>query len=50
MKYFESSAKNDIEIAKFFEILITEVYQKRSEVESGPKIKLRERSEEAIAG
>ena len=29
MKYFEASAKKDIGIAKFFETLMTEVYNKR---------------------
>ena len=49
MKYFEASAKKDIGIAKFFETLMTEVYQKRSGVEARPTIKLGERPVEAVA-
>ncbi len=48
MKYFEASAKKDIGIAKFFETLMTEVYQKRNGVEARPTIKLGTRPVEAV--
>ena len=48
MKYCEASEKKDIGIAKFFETLMTEVYNKRQGVEARPTIKLGERPQEAV--
>ena len=42
MKYFEASAKKNIGIEKFFETLMTQVYNKRNDVEARPTIKLNE--------
>ena len=40
MKYFEASAKKNIGIEKFFETLMTQVYNKRNDIEARPTIKL----------